>query len=220
MQKDKILAEFDHLSKAKKQSSTNAKAALIFAFIVVVLVLIWGYSISVTALNKVVIVERSGEYLKTSTESNEDLFNALVQNTCAQTTIYTNSFDRLTLKRNQSKAAFYANTKDLNVIFAKYFSDKAYGDALQNGVVYKCEFEKITKLSSANSPFRVSFTSILNIYPENGNIVRFRIISDGELIKTTPQFPENVTGFFFNSLTQRVERMADVTANNDSTTIQ
>jgi len=187
---------------------------------VVVLVLIWGYGISTTALDKVVIVERSGEYLKTHAESNEDLFNALVQNTCAQITQYTNSFDRLTLKRNQAKAAFYANTKDLNVIFAKYFNDKAYSDALQNGVTYKCEFEKLISVKGANSPYQVNFTSILCIYPENGSVIRFRIFSDGEMIKSTPQFPENVTGFFFNSLTQRIERMSDVSASNDSITVR
>jgi len=86
MDKEKILNDFDTLAKAKKQSATSLKLALLFALIVVILVLIWGFSISMTALNKVVIVERSGEYLKTHAESNEDLFNALVQNTCAQVT--------------------------------------------------------------------------------------------------------------------------------------
>lgn len=216
MNKEKILKEFDTLSSAKKQSATSLKLALFFALIVVVLVLIWGFGVSITALNKVVIVERSGEYLKTHAESNEELFNALVQNTCAQVTQYANSFERTTLKGNQAKAAFYANMKDLNVIYAKYFSDKAYSDALNNGVIYKCQFEKLLSLKGSNSPYIVSFTSILSIYPENGNIVRFRIYSDGEVMKSAPQFPENVTGFFFNSLTQRVERMSDITVNGDS----
>jgi len=216
MDKDKILKEFDTLSKSKKQSAAGLKITLLFALIVIVLVLIWGFGISMTALNKVVVVERSGEYLKTHAENNEDLFDALVKNTCSQLTMYANSFDRLTLKRNQAKAAFYANTKDLNAVFAKYYNDKAYSDALQNGVIYKCEFEKLLKITGSNSPYQLSFTSVLSLYPENGNVIRFRIYTDGELMKSTPQFPENVTGFFFNSFTQRIERISDEEMKNDS----
>lgn len=220
MDKGKILAEFDTLSKAKKQSSFSLKLTLGFALIVVFSVLIWGFSVSNAALNKVVIVERSGEYLKTHAESNEDLFYALVQNTCAQVTQYTNSFERTTLQGNRTKAAFYANMKDLNAIFAKYYQDKAYSDALNNGVMYRCQFEKLLNLKGSNSPYQVSFTSILSIYSGNGTIDRFRIFSDGEIVKSTPQFPENVTGFFFNSLTQRAEKIGELGNNNDTTAIR
>lgn len=216
MDKEKILMEFDTLSKAKKQSVTSFKLTLGFAVIVVILVLLWGLMVSKTALDKVVIVERSGEYLKTHAERNEDLFYALVQNTCSQVTQYTNSFERTTLQANQVKAAFYANMKDLNVIFAKYYKDKAYSDALNNGVMYRCQFEKLLNLKGSNSPYQVSFTSILSIYPGNGIMVRFRIFSDGEIVKCAPQFPENVTGFFFNSLIQRSEKISDISSNGDS----
>lgn len=220
MNKQNILKGFDDLSEGKKQGSVVLKLALGFALIVVILVLIWGFYVSKTALNKVIVVERSGEYLKTYSESNEKLFSALIQNTCAQVTQYTNSFERTTLPVNQAKAAFYANTKDLNVIFAKYFKDKAYSDALNNGVMYKCQFEKLLDLKGPNSPYHVSFTSILCIYPGNGIVNRFRIFSDGEIVKSAPQFPENVTGFFFNSLTQRFEKMSDIRENNDSISIK
>jgi len=110
--------------------------------------------------------------------------------------------------------------KDLNVIFAKYFQDKAYSDVMNNGVIYRCQFEKLLTLKGSNGPYQVSFTSILSISLGNGTIVRFRIFSDGEIMKSAPQFPENVTGFFFNSLTQRVERMSDISANGDSITVK
>ena len=45
--------------------------------------------------DKVVVVERSGEYLKTHAEDSEALFLALVKKTCAEATGYANSFDRL-----------------------------------------------------------------------------------------------------------------------------
>lgn len=50
-----------------------------FALVVVVLVLAWGLVVNFTALDKVVVVERSGEYLKTHAEDSEALFLALVK---------------------------------------------------------------------------------------------------------------------------------------------
>lgn len=77
-----------------------------------------GLAVNFSALDKVVVVERSGEYLKTTAEDAEDLFIALVKNTCAEATRYANSFDRLNMKRNQAHAAFYVNKNDLNAVFS------------------------------------------------------------------------------------------------------
>lgn len=41
--------------------------------------LAWGLVVNFTALDKVVVVERSGEYLKTHAEDSEALFLALVK---------------------------------------------------------------------------------------------------------------------------------------------
>ncbi len=101
--------------------------------------LAWGLVVVNTALDKVVVVERSGEYLKTHAEDSEALFlPIMVKKTCAEATGYANSFDRLNLKKNQAHAAFYVNKNDLNAVFSKYYNDKAYFDAVQNGAVYKC----------------------------------------------------------------------------------
>ena len=125
MNKDDILKDFDTLAEAKRKGAVNLKLCLGFALVVVVLVLAWGLVVNFTALDKVVVVERSGEYLKTHAEDSEALFLALVKKTCAEATGYANSFDRLNLKKNQAHAAFYVNKNDLNAVFSKYYNDKA-----------------------------------------------------------------------------------------------
>lgn len=83
MNKDDILKDFDTLAEAKRKGAVNLKLCLGFA-LVVVLVLAWGLVVNFTALDKVVVVERSGEYLKTHAEDSEALFLALVKKTCAE----------------------------------------------------------------------------------------------------------------------------------------
>ena len=168
MNKDDILKDFDTLAEAKRKGAVNLKLCLGFALVVVVLVLAWGLVVNFTALDKVVVVERSGEYLKTHAEDSEALFLALVKKTCAEATGYANSFDRLNLKKNQAHAAFYVNKNDLNAVFSKYYNDKAYFDAVQNGAVYKCEIDSIQTIAGDNEPYKVAFTSTLTIYGVSG----------------------------------------------------
>lgn len=207
MNKDDILKDFDTLAEAKRKGAVNLKLCLGFALVVVVLVLAWGLVVNFTALDKVVVVERSGEYLKTHAEDSEALFLALVKKTCAEATGYANSFDRLNLKKNQAHAAFYVNKNDLNAVFSKYYNDKAYFDAAQNGAVYKCELESVDKISGDNEPYQVEFTSVLTVYGVSGQKVKFLIRTKGELVRTTPQYPENVTGFFFTQFLQQLVRI-------------
>ena len=207
MNKDDILKEFDTLAEAKRKGAVNLKLCLGFALLVVVLVLAWGLTVNFSALNKVVVVERSGEYLKTHDEDAEDLFIALVKNTCSEATRYANSFDRLDMKRNQAHAAFYINKNDLNAIFSKYYNDKAYSDAVQNGAVYKCELDSVQRIAGDNEPYQVEFSSTLTIHSVSGQKLKFLIRTRGELVRTTPQFPENVTGFFFSQFLQQIIRI-------------
>ena len=53
-----------------------------------------------------------------------------------------------------------------------------------------------------NEPYQVRFLSKLTVYTESGTTRKFIIESEGTIVRTTPQFPENVTGFFFNKLMQ------------------
>ena len=54
---------------------------------------------------------------------------------------------------------------------------------------------------------KVAFTSTLTIYGVSGQKLRFLIRTKGEIVRTTPQFPENVTGFFFNQFIQQIVRI-------------
>lgn len=92
-------------------------------------------------------------------------------------------------------------------MFSKYYNDKAYFDAVQNGAVYKCEIDSIQTIAGDNEPYKVAFTSTLTIYSVSGQKLRFLIRTKGEIVRTTPQFPENVTGFFFNQFIQQIVRI-------------
>lgn len=202
MKKEKILKEFDSLVEAKKVSATNTKICVLFSLMVILCVLVWGAYISLTALDKVVVVDRSGEYLQTSAERKTDLFAALIKNTCAQATKYANSFDKVSVKRNQAYASFYINQSDLTAITNKYYNDKAYFDAVNNGAVYRCEIDSLLSFKGENEPYKVRFLSTLTVYTASGTRKKFFIESEGTIVRTTPQFPENVTGFTFNQLLQ------------------
>lgn len=204
MDKERILEEFDHLTTAKRQSALALKLSLGFALVVVLLVLGWGFAVSQTALSKVVVLSKSGEYLQTEIVGNEALFNARIQSTCNYATSLANSFDRQSIKLNQAKAQFYVNKTDLNAIFQKYFNDRAYTDATNNGAVYECHLERVESIEGDNEPYKVSFTSLLSVY-SGSKVFRFRLHSDGEIVSTSPRYPENVTGFIFSRLTQRLE---------------
>lgn len=104
-------------------------------------------------------------------------------------------------------AVIIVNKNDLNAVFSKYYNDKAYFDAAQNGAVYKCELESVDKISGDNEPYQVEFTSVLTVYGVSGQKVKFLIRTKGELVRTTPQYPENVTGFFFTQFLQQLVRI-------------
>lgn len=208
--KDGVIEGLDALQKAKKQSARSLKFSLIFAGGVVLAVLIWAFAVQLTALNKVVVIDRSGEYVQTKMYQREELFEAMIKNTCAQATEFANSFSATDLKLNQARARFYVNKEDLDVIFSKYYTDKAYSDAVNNNVVYSTQIEQVGDIVGKNEPYSVAFTSILTIYAPSGT-QKYRIHSRGELVSTTPQFPENVTGYTFSSLTQQIERISEKT---------
>ena len=212
MNKEKILTDFDDFTSAKKTNARIVIACFVFAIVVIITVLIWAASVTQTAINKIIVVERSGEYLKISADTSEKLFISLVKNTCATATIYANSFDRITINENQAKAAFYVNQNALQGIFLKYQNDGSYHEAIQNGVVYKCEMETFESITGEEEPYIVNFTAILSIiYKEH--ITKIRIKSRGEIIKTTPQYPDNITGFYLRNLAQTFEKYKDGTSN-------
>ena len=87
---------------------------------------------------------------------------------------------------------------------AYFLNSRAYGDALELGVVYKTEFEKIIDIRADGEEYHVRFSSILSII--NGDDIRkVRIVSEGTAIHATPRFPENTSGFFFRTYDQQYE---------------
>ena len=108
----------------------------------------------------------------------------------------------MSVKRNQAYASFYINKADLTAITNKYYNDKAYFDAVNSGAVYKCEIDSLLSFKGENEPYQVRFLSKLTVYTASGTTRKFIIESEGTIVRTTPQFPENVTGFFFNKLMQ------------------
>ncbi len=205
--KEDILKNFDDLAIAKKNGRTIMSLIVFFSLVVISFVLIWTYAIVANAGDKIKVVDSNGQYLKTTLEKKEKLFKSLIQNHCANTVMYANSFDRMTVKENQIKALFLMNKTDAYRIFAKYKDDHAYNSSLDRGVVYKTEFEKIEEISGTEEPYHVRFSSILTIADNDKPVKKVQILSDGDIISYTPQYPENVSGFYFKSYNQTYERI-------------
>lgn len=209
LNKENYINEFDSYARAKKQHVIITISFIASSVIIIIAVLFWAANVSKNALNKVIVVERSGEYLKTSTDKNEKLFQTLIRTTCSNLAFYANSFDRFTIRENQAKALFYGEKLSLETIFIKYKDDGSYHEALENGAIYDCRIEKFGEIKGIEPPYFVDFTCVLEVkYLDH--TTRFRIYCVGELEKCTPQFPENTTGFFFRKYQQTFKRIDEV----------
>ena len=156
--------------------------------------------------NKILVVNENGEYLKQKAMDTDKLYEELLRAHCSSTAYYLNSFDRLSWQENQAHALFLVSKPDATAIFAKYRADRAYGDALELGAVYRNKFEKIISLSVENGQYHVIFSSVLTII--NGSDTKeVRIISEGTAIRVRPRFPENISGFFFRTYNQQYENL-------------
>lgn len=203
MDKNKILQGFDGFAAAKRSSVITLRLVLLFALLVVLAAMGFSWSVSRRAMDTVKVVDAStGLYLKTSLADENRLLLVRVKQHCSQVTEYANSFDRLTIKENQTKMIFRCNPDDARRIFAWYQSRRGYGDALERGVVYKTNFQQLDSLQQEEAYYRVVFTSQMTI-DDNGEIIgRYSIRSQGRLRLQTPQFPENAAGLYFTEYAQ------------------
>lgn len=215
MDKENIIKGFDELAVAKRKNAGIMKMIIVFAAFVVVAVLFFGMNVVNSAMGKIIVVDRSGEYIKTKVESNEKLFFSLLSNQCALTAFYANSFDKLSINENQSWASFLAAKDDLNRIYAKYNQDRAYSDAIDRGVIYKCKFKEIEKIAGTGEPYHVTFTSILSII-DGAYTKSILIRSEASVVRQTPRYPENVTGFYFTSYSQSYHEFSDTKAGGEN----
>lgn len=196
-----ILKDFNKYAEARKNFTLRTKLVFIFCSVAIAMVLFFSYRVVNNAMNKILVVNEGGEFVHFKAMQTDKLYESLLKSHCYYTAFYLNSFDRLTIEENQARGLFLVNTGDANTIFAKYQADRAYGDALELGTVYRCELEKVNEVRVQGNEYNVQFTSILSIISNNGT-KKFKIISEGTAIRTTPQFPENVTGFFFKKYIQ------------------
>ena len=73
----------------------------------------------------------------------------------------------------QAQAVFLVEKSELNAIWNKYLNDRAYADAADRGVIYKCVFEKLHRVGIRDDGYNVLFTSILSIH-DAGGVKRIR----------------------------------------------
>lgn len=201
-----ILRDFNKYADARKNFTLRTKLVFVFCSATIAMVLFFSYQVVNNAMNKILVVNEGGEFVRFRAVRQDLLYESLLKSHCAFTAYYLNSFDRLSLQENRVRALFLVDKGEANAVFAKYQADRAYGDALELGVIYKTEFESLTDMSVSGEEYHVRFTSILSIV--NGSeIKRVRIISEGTAIRTTPRYPENVSGFFFRTYNQQYENL-------------
>lgn len=206
MEIKKILEDFSRLAKARKDYTFRTRLAFLFSGVTIAMVLMFTYNVVNNAMNRILVVNEGGEFVRFRTARQDLLFESLLKSHCAFTAYYLNSFDRLSLQENRARALFLVDRQEANNIFAKYQADRAYGDALELGSIYKTEFESLTDMSVSGEEYHVRFTSILSII--NGSeIKKVRILSEGTAVRTTPRYPENVSGFFFRTYNQKYENL-------------
>ncbi len=150
--------------------------------------------------DRILVVNTGGEFLQLKSMETDKLYETLLKAHCNAVAYYVNSFDRMSISGNQAQAVFLVEKSELNAIWNKYLNNRAYADAADRGVIYKCVFEKLHRVGIRDDGYNVLFTSILSIH-DAGGVKRIRIYSRGDAIRTTPSYPENVTGFFLELYT-------------------
>lgn len=198
-----FLRGFAPYLEAKRKQALYLKLFFASVTVLAICVLYFAYSIVDRASDKILVVNTGGQFLPVETTELDELYKTLLSAHCYSVAYYVNSFDVNNIKNNQARAAFLVSQADLNAVYAKYQHDNAYLDAINRGVVYRCEFAKIESLKQLNNggEYEVVFTSMLSVM-DNRNVKQFKIISKGTAIRVTPRFPENPTGFYFKNYIQ------------------
>lgn len=204
--KKSLLKGFTSFVEAKKTQTLYLKLFFVSVVVIVIAILYYSFSVVDKAMDKVLVVSTGGEILPVKSSEMETLYRELLISHCYSVSYYVNSFDVNNIKNNQACAAFLVNKADLNAICGKYQYDKSYSDAINKGIVYRCQFGKIEqlKVSGNGSEYQVVFSSVLNVIDNVGSS-DFRIISRGTAIRVTPRFPENPTGWYFKSYVQEYQ---------------
>lgn len=198
-----LIEKFCSYVSAKRKQALYLKLFFASSTVVIVSVLFYAYATVKNASEQILVVSTGGQFLTTETMELDQLYKTLLAAHCYSVSYYANSFNVNNIKNNQARAAFLVNQTDLNAIYGKYKYDQAYSDAINKGVVYQCEFNRIESLKSIDngSMYDVVFTSVLSVM-DNVETKRFQIVSKGTAIRVTSRFPENPTGFYFKNYIQ------------------
>lgn len=203
LNKDSLLNGFTSFIDAKRKQALYLKLFFLSATIIVIAVLYYAYSIANHAMDKIIVVSTGGGILPIESSEQETLYRELLTSHCYSVSYYVNSFNVNNIKNNQARAAFLVNQADLNAIIGKYQYDKSYSDAINKGVVYQCNFNKIETVQSIGngSEYQVVFSSTLDII-DNVGTSQFKVVSAATAIRVTPRYPENPTGWYFKNYSQ------------------
>lgn len=195
--------KFNSYVSAKRKQALYLKLFFASTTIIMISVLFYAFSIVRHASEQILVVSTGGQFLTTETMELDELYKSLLAAHCYSVSYYANSFNVNNIKNNQARAAFLVNQSDLNAVFGKYQYDKAYLDAINKGVIYLCEFNRMENVRNVDnsSRYEVVFTSTLSVI-DNMETKKFQIVSKGTAIRVTPRFPENPTGFYFKNYTQ------------------
>jgi hypothetical protein len=128
-----ILRDFNKYADARKNFTLRTKLVFVFCSATIAMVLFFSYQVVNNAMNKILVVNEGGEFVRFRAVRQDLLYESLLKSHCAFTAYYLNSFDRLSLQENRARALFLVDKGEANAVFAKYQADRAYGDALEPG---------------------------------------------------------------------------------------
>ncbi|MEN5058903.1 hypothetical protein [Sphingobacterium kitahiroshimense] len=205
----KTIKGYDDLLEAKRSTANSVKIAIglcVFFGLVMIGVIV---SVHISTIDAVKVVDRNGSVIPSELGKQENLLQSFVETHCANTVYYLNTFDRITIKENQSRALFLVNADDANRIFNQFTAQNNYADALTRGVVYTTKFDKLLGIDISKEPYRVRFQSIMTVADNDQPPVRFLVISEGEITNFSAQYPENQVGLYFKKYMQEFKKLEE-----------
>lgn len=205
----KTIRGYDDLLEAKRSTSNTLKIAIGLCVFFGIAMIIAIVSVHISTVNAVKVVDNNGNILHSSLGKQEDLLTSFVETHCANTVYYLNTFDRLTIKENQSRALFLLNADDANRIFNQFNTQNFYADALTRGVIFTTKYDKLIGIDVSKEPYRVRFQSIMTVVDNDQPPVRFLVISEGELSNFSAQYPENQVGLYFKKYNQEFKKLEE-----------
>ena len=194
-----IIKSFMGYSESKKRLKGNLLVFVVFCTIICTIVSVGAFWVQSKAMDKIIVVDNSGELRRIHTEDRTNLYLSLLYSHCEQSAFYMNSFDQFSIDSNYKKALKMCNKIDLDRIRAMFRNQGAYNDAVNRGVCYRYTFKDIvTARANKECGYDVRFWGVLEIIDGN-NVKKVRVNSHGETIRVHSKWPDNVTGYFWKS---------------------